>query len=108
MTLAGTPATVTPAGTEWRTTAPAPTTAPSPISVPGRAIAPIPTWANGGQQGGVAILRVAAGMLRAGLSVPESARHGGVLRHAGRRGRHLRHGLVYRCFLALEIGRAHV
>ena len=38
--LAGTPATVMPAGTSLVTTAPAPTMAPAPIETPGRTVAP--------------------------------------------------------------------
>ena len=38
---------------------------------------------RGGERGGVALLRFAAGLLRAGLRIQESARHGNVHRHAG-------------------------
>src|SRR5215471_18572851 len=41
--LAGTPTTVRPAATSWRTSAPAPTMLPAPIVTPGMTVAPMPT-----------------------------------------------------------------
>ena len=44
---------------------------------------------RGGQRGGIAFLRLSAGMFRAGAGLPAGGRNGHVHRNAGRRSRHL-------------------
>ena len=56
---------------------------------------------RGRQHGGLAVLRLAAGLLRAGVRLPRVRGTAAFCGHAGRRSRHLRDVPVHRYFLAL-------